>query len=201
VTRAGSSGFSAEKPGRAVEVLEAARASVVCIRAFVTWRPEHRRKVLDIEATLGIGQQWREGAREEVGSSPSSPSEGRGHWHFQLYSIASNSPSYASETAQCGNLTETLAATSLSEPTNLIVISRERSAWSTEVLIDFNDPQTKGEVLGRSGKTDLEAQATAVGTYTHAAGAMMAKAEATLGEVGATFTHVVMPNVFGAVDG
>lgn len=58
------------------------------------------KKHLEIEATPGIGQQWREGLRDEVVPCHCSPSEATAHWHFQLYSIASNSPSCATETAQ-----------------------------------------------------------------------------------------------------
>ncbi len=78
------------------------------------------------------------------------------------------------------DLLVTVTATGTIEPTNLVEISSELSGTMREVLVDFNDTVTAGQVLAQLDMTQLEAQ-LAVQTASHAmAQAQVASAEASL---------------------
>lgn len=89
---------------------------------------------------------------------------------------------YITETVRQGDLTVTVTATGTIEPTNQVEISSELSGTIAEVLVDYNDAVTAGQVLVRLDTVQLDAQ-LAVQAASHAAAeAQVANAEASLAE-------------------
>jgi len=87
---------------------------------------------------------------------------------------------YQTEAVRRADLHVTVTATGTIEPTNLVEISSELSGTMQQVLVDFNDTVTEGQVLAQLDTTQLEAQ-LAVQNASHAAAqAQVANAEASL---------------------
>ncbi|TYB81074.1 efflux RND transporter periplasmic adaptor subunit [Maritimibacter fusiformis] len=87
---------------------------------------------------------------------------------------------FETESVSRADLAVTVTATGTIEPTNLVEISSELSGTMKDVLVDFNDTVTAGQVLAQLDMTQLEAQ-LAVQTASHAmAQAQVASAEASL---------------------
>ncbi len=89
---------------------------------------------------------------------------------------------YVTQPAKRGSLTETVTATGTVEPTNKVEISSELSGTVREVLVDYNDEVTAGEVLARLDTDKLEAEVSHARATLAMREAQRQDAEATLNE-------------------
>ena len=93
-----------------------------------------------------------------------------------------DAPSYSTQPAVRGDLVVTVTATGSVEPTNMVDISSELSGTLTEVLVDYNDVVTTGQILARLDTANLEARVAVQRAARRAAEAGVARAQANLGE-------------------
>lgn len=89
---------------------------------------------------------------------------------------------YATATARRGDLTITVSATGTVEPVNKVDVSSVISGTISEVLVDFNDVVTEGEVLARVNTDKLTAQTNSARADLEAARAAVTEAQATVTE-------------------
>lgn len=104
------------------------------------------------------------------------------YWWLQTREEAGTAPAYRTEAAMRGDVTVTITATGTVEPTNVVDISSELSGTIAEVLVDFNDPVTDGQVLARLDTEKLEAQVRLREASLQASEAQVLSATATLSE-------------------
>lgn len=79
---------------------------------------------------------------------------------FKRWQSASDAPTlrYRTENARKGDLTVTVTATGQLEPTKTVEVGSEVSGIIDEVLVDYNDRVTAGQVLARINTERLDAQ-------------------------------------------
>ncbi|CUH67783.1 Macrolide-specific efflux protein MacA precursor [Thalassovita gelatinovora] len=94
---------------------------------------------------------------------------------------------YITEKVSQGDLTVTVTATGAIEPTNQVEISSELSGTIAEVLVDYNDTVTAGQVLARMDTVQLDAQLAVQEANHAAADAQLANARASLVEAEANY--------------
>jgi len=143
----------------------------------------------EIEASLGVGQPKRHltvwlgwvGAAIIVGALA--------FWWMQEAEERAQ-VTYITEAVQQGELTVTVTATGTIEPTNLVEISSELSGTMAEVLVDYNDTVTAGQVLARLDTVQLNAQLSVQSASHAAAKAQLANADASLLEAEADYEIV-----------
>lgn len=111
-----------------------------------------------------------------------------GGWVWSIRVGETETVSYRTASVERGNLKVTITATGTIEPLNLVDISSELSGTLTEVLVDFNDSVTQGEVIARLDTSQIDAQLAVLRASHSAALAQLASAEATLKEASETFT-------------
>ncbi len=133
----------------------------------------------EIEAALGVGHAKRRlpiwlvwlGAAVVVGAL--------GLWWMQG-AEERNQVTYITEAARRGDLTVTVTATGTIEPTNQVEISSELSGTIAQVLVDYNDAVTAGQVLAKLDTVQLDAQLSVQAASYAAAEAQLASARASL---------------------
>lgn len=139
----------------------------------------------EIEASLGVGRAKRGLPAKVWGLAAILLIGGGAVWWMQRDTAAS-AISYVTQAARTGNLTVIVTATGTIEPTNQVAVSSELSGTIAEVLVDYNDSVTAGQVLARLDAVQLGAQVS-VQTAAHAAAlAQLASARASLNEAETT---------------
>ena len=143
----------------------------------------------EIEAALGVGKP-KHSLRKWLGWIGAAILVGAlGLWWMQGAEERAK-VTYFTEPVSRGDLTVTVSATGTIEPTNRVEISSELSGTIAEVLVDYNDPVTAGQVLARLDTVQLSAQLS-VQIASHAsAKAQLASARASLLEAEANFEIV-----------
>jgi HlyD family secretion protein len=91
-------------------------------------------------------------------------------------------PEYVTEAAREGSLTVLVTATGALQPTNQVDVGSEVSGLLAEVLVDFNDTVTAGQVLARLDTQTLEARVASSRASLAVAEASQQQAEATVTE-------------------
>jgi HlyD family secretion protein len=114
-------------------------------------------QALSIEETLGVGR-----ARRTI----------FGRWWFWLlialigawiaYAIFAPKPKtqYTTQAVDRGTISSTVDATGSLEPVDKVTVGAEISGRIDEVLVDYNDVVTKGQILARINTDDLDARVT-----------------------------------------
>jgi len=105
---------------------------------------------------------------------------GTGVWYWTSSQGAQEQSIYETEAISQGDLRVTVSATGTIEPTTLVEISSELSGKLENVLVDFNDTVTEGQVLATLDTTKLKAQVEVQRAATQAAAARVLRAEANL---------------------
>lgn len=102
-----------------------------------------------------------------------------------MFFFRSEPTSYLSEAATRGDLTVIVTATGSVEPVNTVEIGSEISGRIDQVLVDYNDKVTKGQLLARIDTTVLASNVAKSQANLDAAQAAVAQARATLTETNA----------------
>ncbi|MCO6178269.1 efflux RND transporter periplasmic adaptor subunit [Ciceribacter sp. RN22] len=97
---------------------------------------------------------------------------------YYLYGGQSTTYSYTTAEAKKGDLTVIVTATGSIEPTVSVDVSSELSGTVRDVLVDYNSPVKKGEVVARLDTAKLEADVKSAEAKLLSAKAAVAKAEA-----------------------
>lgn len=97
---------------------------------------------------------------------------------YYLYGSQPTTYSYTTAEAKKGNLTVIVTATGSIEPTVSVEVSSELSGTVRDVLVDYNSPVKKGQVVARLDTAKLEADVKSAQAKLLAAKAAVAKAEA-----------------------
>lgn len=109
-----------------------------------------------------------------------------GYWALAGKSASQTEVSYVTEPLTRGDLTVSVTATGTVQPTTLVDVSSELAGTLAEVLVDYNDTVTVGQVLARLDTAKLEAQVANAEAQAAAAKARLTQAEATAVEVAET---------------
>ncbi len=91
-------------------------------------------------------------------------------------------PEYVTEAAREGSLTVLVTATGTLQPTNQVDVGSEVSGLLADVLVDYNDSVTEGQVLARLDTQTLEARVASSRASLAVAEASLQQAEATVTE-------------------
>lgn len=110
-----------------------------------------------------------------------------GLWYWWASSAGDASVVYSTTAVVRGDLTVTVNATGTVEPTNQVEISSELSGTVGSVLVDFNEPVSKGEVLAKLNTDKLAANVDLARATLQAREASVVEAEATVAETTATY--------------
>mgnify|MGYP000999974131 FL=1 len=118
--------------------------------------PAARTETEELAALLGSGKKrggrsrwiWRFGAAGIVVAAA------YGYWSYSSQGTAYN---YATTAAKKGALTVLVTATGSVEPTVQVDVSSEQSGTVRDVLVDYNSPVTKGQIVARLDTAKLEA--------------------------------------------
>ncbi len=102
--------------------------------------------------------------------------------YFFVFAGSATSVRYLTEPAKRGALTEVVTATGTVEPTNQVEISSELSGTVKEVLVDYNDQVTEGQVLAVLDTDKLEADVAHARATLAMRNAQVQDADATLAE-------------------
>lgn len=141
-------------------------------------------QALGIEETLGVGR----GRRSIFG-----------RWWFWLvlvlaaawigYAFFAPKPKtqYLTQAVERGTISSKVDATGSLEPVDKVTVGAEISGRVDEVLVDFNDVVTKGQVLARINTDDLNARATQARASLANARANLLQAQATQSEAKRAF--------------
>ncbi|MFC3162526.1 efflux RND transporter periplasmic adaptor subunit [Ciceribacter thiooxidans] len=97
---------------------------------------------------------------------------------YYLYSSQPTTYSYTTAEAKKGDLTVIVTATGSIEPTVSVEVSSELSGTVRDVLVDYNSPVKKGEVVARLDTAKLQADVKSAEAKLLSAKATVAKAEA-----------------------
>jgi HlyD family secretion protein len=98
---------------------------------------------------------------------------------------------YTTEPVRRGELSVTVTATGTLKPTNQVDIGSELSGTIRSVLVDWNDPVEKGQVLARLDTTRLEAQVLQSRSAVEAARARVAQTQASQVEADAQLARLL----------
>lgn len=109
-----------------------------------------------------------------------------GYWALAGKSASQTEVSYVTEPLTRGDLTVSVTATGTVQPTTLVDVSSELAGTLAEVLVDYNDAVSVGQVLARLDTAKLEAQVANAEAQAAAAKARLTQAEATAVEVAET---------------
>lgn len=140
----------------------------------------------EIEAALGVGHSKRR-VRVWLGwAGAAVVAAAVGLWWMQEVEERSQVV-YVTEAVSRGDLKVTVTATGTIEPTNLVEISSEQSGTMAEVLVDYNDTVTAGQVLARLDTVQQAAQLSVQAASHAAAKANLASARASLVEAEADY--------------
>jgi HlyD family secretion protein len=144
----------------------------------------------EIEAALGVGQTKRHLSAWLVWAGAAILVAGLAVWWMQS-TAQSNKVTYVTEPVTKGNLTVKVTATGTIEPTNQVEISSELSGTIAEVLVDYNDKVTAGQVLAKLDTVQLDAQLSVQEAGHAAAEAQLASARASMIEAEADYDIAV----------
>jgi HlyD family secretion protein len=103
-------------------------------------------------------------------------------FYLIFFSGGSSAPNYVTSDVTRGPLTVTVSATGTLEPVNEINVGAETNGRVAEVLVDFNDRVTKGQVLARLDTEQLNAKLAQSRASLSAAQATVRQTAATLAE-------------------
>ncbi len=103
---------------------------------------------------------------------------------------AGDSPAYATEAVQRGDLRVTVSATGNLQPTNEVEVGSELSGLVTEVGVDNNDRVTRGQVLARLDTSRLQDVIVQGRAALASAEANVAQAEATAQQTAAALSRL-----------
>lgn len=110
-----------------------------------------------------------------------------GYWS---YSSQGTAYSYATTAAKKGALTVLITATGSVEPTVQVDVSSEQSGTVRDVLVDYNSPVTKGQIVARLDTAKLEANVKSAEASLMSARASVAKADADMKSARATYDRL-----------
>ena len=113
-----------------------------------------------------------------------------GGYYWRVQQSASAAPSYVTETVRRGNLTLSVMANGILQPTRSVAIGSELSGTVRDVFVDVNDRVKKGQVLFVLDTAKLEAQVQRSRATLAAAQARLAQAEATTKEAQANYARL-----------
>lgn len=109
-----------------------------------------------------------------------------GYWLLSGNNSAKNEVSYMTEALARGDLTVSVTATGTVQPTTLVDVSSELAGTLKDVLVDYNDAVTVGQVLAQIDTAKLAATVANAEAQAASARARLVQAEATLVEVSET---------------
>lgn len=117
---------------------------------------------------------------------------GGAFYYFQQQGPEGGRPkmSFKTEPVTIDNLVVTVTATGTLEPTNKVDAGSELSGKVEEVMVDFNDPVSEGQVLARLDVSKLKAQVKQTEASLQAAEAKVLQAKATIEETGSKFRQL-----------
>ncbi|GAA3876743.1 efflux RND transporter periplasmic adaptor subunit [Celeribacter arenosi] len=138
-------------------------------------------KQREIEATLGVGKSHHRVPRWVYYVLAACVIAGGYYW-WTSAGETRHAVTYETAAVSRADLHVTVTATGTIEPTNLVEISSELSGTVTDVLVDFNDTVSAGQVLAQLDTTQLEAQLSVQVASHSVAQAQVANAEASLVE-------------------
>ena len=142
----------------------------------------------EIEAALAAGGRKRHWGRWLV-LLVLVAAAGAGGWYFFLSPAGTQATgvTYRTDAVSRENLVVSITATGTIEPQGIVEVSSELSGTLTEVLVDFNETVTRGEVLARLDTVQLDAQLAVQSANLAAASAQLRSARTTLDETKDTF--------------
>jgi len=151
--------------------------------------PAARTETEELAALLGSGKKrggrsrwiWRFGAAGIVVAAA------YGYWSYSSQGTAYN---YATTAAKKGALTVLVTATGSVEPTVQVDVSSEQSGTVRDVLVDYNSPVTKGQIVARLDTAKLEANVKSAEASLMSARASVAKADADMKSARATYDRL-----------
>ena len=151
--------------------------------------PAARTETEELAALLGSGKKrggrsrwiWRFGAAGIVVAAA------YGYWSYSSQGTAYN---YATTAAKKGALTVLITATGSVEPTVQVDVSSEQSGTVRDVLVDYNSPVTKGQIVARLDTAKLEANVKSAEASLMSARASVAKADADMKSARATYDRL-----------
>jgi HlyD family secretion protein len=104
-------------------------------------------------------------------------------WKFRSPSAAKTLARFDTEPVRQGRLKVIVSATGTLEPVNQVDVGSEISGIIREVLVDFNDPVKKGQILARLDTSSLDAQRLQAEASLEVAKAEYEKARTDVGDV------------------
>ncbi|MEB8388457.1 efflux RND transporter periplasmic adaptor subunit [Rhodobacteraceae bacterium KMM 6894] len=140
----------------------------------------------EIEASLGVGHAKRHVSIWVIWGVVACVVAALGFWWMQGAEERAQL-TYITEDVTQGDLTVNVTATGTIEPTNLVEISSELSGTIVEVLVDYNDAVTAGQVLARLDTVQLDAQLSVQKANLAAAQAALESSRASLVEAESDF--------------
>ncbi|OAN80189.1 hypothetical protein A8B78_11180 [Jannaschia sp. EhC01] len=143
----------------------------------------------EIEASLGVGHANNPVRKWPALGAAVAVLGALGVWWMQGAEERAQ-VTYVAEAVTRGELTVTVTATGTIEPTNLVEISSELSGTIADVLVDFNDTVSAGQVLARLDTIQLDAQLAVQLASLAASEAQLASAQASLLEAEADYEIV-----------
>lgn len=111
-----------------------------------------------ISAVLNLKRPFRKRRASLVLLLSALVSAGGVLWWFWSPGNATTVPRFETAAVRKGSLKITVSATGTLKPVNQVEVGSEISGIIREVLVDFNDPVAKGQVLARLDAASLEAQ-------------------------------------------
>jgi HlyD family secretion protein len=146
-------------------------------------RKLEKSQVRDIEEVLGVGRAAK-GARAKRAFRwiAAVALVTAAVYYFGLRSTEVKGPAFISEAAATGDLTITVTATGVVEPTNQVEISSELSGIVRRVFVDYNDAVKAGQPLLELDTVTLNAQVARTRAALAAAKARVVQAKATVVE-------------------
>ncbi|RCX09482.1 efflux RND transporter periplasmic adaptor subunit [Extensimonas vulgaris] len=113
-----------------------------------------------------------------------------GAYYWRVQQSASAAPSYVTEALRRGNITLSVMANGILQPTRSVAIGSELSGTVRDVFVDVNDRVKKGQVLIVLDTAKLEAQVQRSRATLAAAQARLAQAAATTKEAQANYARL-----------
>ena len=105
---------------------------------------------------------------------------GGGIWYWQQYREARGGSAYRTAPVERGNIRVAISSTGTLSATSTVTVGSQISGQVTEVLVDFNDRVSKGQVLARIDPKTYEAQIEQGNAQIAAARASLQQARAAL---------------------
>ncbi|MEF3083915.1 efflux RND transporter periplasmic adaptor subunit [Luteimonas sp. SMYT11W] len=103
-----------------------------------------------------------------------------GVWFWSQRTAAGAEDAWRTTPVERGDIRVVISATGTLSATSTVVVGSQVSGQITEVLVDFNDPVTQGQVLARIDPATYQAQIEQGSAQVNSARASLAQAQATL---------------------